>query len=175
MCTVLLVEDSAVQQVIICRRIAFADVVPVGTIFEAQQRLADGCQFDVVILDLGLPDIQGLETFLAIKSYCENVPVIIYTAEDCVALALECIRQGAETVLLKPDVSALERTVAYATEKRRRCVALQKQVAAKMHDITCAYAQNITTAKETLRSTAKQLGKDEPWQETKSAITRNCS
>lgn len=174
MCIVLLVEDSAIQQLLIRKKLPDAEITAVESLAEARQWLAEECCFDVVILDLGLPDANGVSTYTAVKDLCDGIPVIIYTADDDLEVALDCIRQGAETVIVKPDGNALERAVAYATEKHKRRQALESQVAAKVRAMTCDYAKNIATAKETLRETAKQLGKDEPWQGTETTATRSC-
>lgn len=57
---------------------------------------------DLVLLDLGLPDIEGLELLRRIRVLDDKLPVLIVTAQDSVATAIECIRAGAFHFVSKP-------------------------------------------------------------------------
>lgn len=58
-----------------------------------------------VILDLGLPDADGLDLLLAIKEAVPAVPVIVVTASNSIDTALEAVRRGAEDFVTKPFVT----------------------------------------------------------------------
>lgn len=161
MCKVLLVEDCPVQQLIIRTKLtkeAF-EVVVVHTVESALCVLSDArCSFDVVILDLGLPDSSGVATFDALKGVCEDTPIIVVTAEDSITIALECIRRGAETVMVKPNLEPLPRQVAYATERANMRRDLERRIAKQVKDLACGYNDLMLRAKENIVQSAEMLG-----------------
>jgi Flp pilus assembly CpaE family ATPase len=87
----------------------------------ALARLARG-GIDVVLLDLSLPGSQGIETFAALSSRCPGVPVIVLTAADSEALALQTIRQGGEDYLVKSTCTRdlLIRNISHAVVRYQR-------------------------------------------------------
>lgn len=76
---------------------------------------------DVILLDLGLPDSRGLETFTRLHAEAPAVPVIILTGFDDETQALEAVRRGAQDYLVKGrvDGACLVRTIRYAIERQR--------------------------------------------------------
>ena len=64
--------------------------------------LAKSDLFDLIILDLGLPDIDGLELFKMLKAARVTAPVIIVSGQATVARAVEAIRMGAFNIVEKP-------------------------------------------------------------------------
>jgi diguanylate cyclase (GGDEF)-like protein len=83
--------------------------------------------FDLVLLDLYLPDSHGLETFLQIYEQTPQVPVVVVGDEEQQPLALEVIREGAQDYLVRRAVEkdALEKTILYALERQRYRTMLQ--------------------------------------------------
>jgi len=83
-------------------------------------RLAQGA-VDVVLLDLGLPDSYGVETFLSTRAHAPGIPVIILSAADSESLALQMIQEGAEDYLVKSACTAeqLVRALRYAVVRRQ--------------------------------------------------------
>ncbi len=75
----------------------------------------------LIILDLGLPDTDGLETLQAIQELNGEVPVVVYSATDGIAMAGDAVRRGAQDFLVKghADGHALARSVAFAVERKR--------------------------------------------------------
>jgi DNA-binding NtrC family response regulator len=64
---------------------------------------------DIVLLDIMLPDINGIEVLKKIKQHDENIPVIMLSAQGSVEVAVEAIRQGAFDYFPKPiDTQRLE-------------------------------------------------------------------
>ena len=57
--------------------------------------------FDLVLLDLTLPDSQGLETLLKIRAEFAEIPIIVLTGLDDEQLALRALHQGAQDYLVK--------------------------------------------------------------------------
>jgi DNA-binding response OmpR family regulator len=76
-------------------------VKTVGTGEEAVAR-AEQYRFDAAILDLGLPDTDGLSLFRRLAEIDPNLPVIILTALNSEEKRIESFRQGATAYLTKP-------------------------------------------------------------------------
>jgi two-component system nitrogen regulation response regulator GlnG len=75
---------------------------------------------DVVIVDVRLPDLSGLEVFDRIKEIAPRVPVIVITAFATTETAIEAMKRGAFEYLLKPvDLHQLREIVARALELHR--------------------------------------------------------
>ena len=120
---VLLVEDNPGDARLVCElvreepdlRIHHVDRLAAGLSHLAAEHV------DVVLLDLGLPDRQGLDTLRAvIQSGC-TAPVVILTGRDDEALGRAAVREGAQDYLVKGHVAeyALTRAVRYAIERKR--------------------------------------------------------
>ncbi|HEX8464582.1 MAG TPA: PAS domain S-box protein, partial [Abditibacterium sp.] len=87
---------------------------------EALQHLQDK-SFDVVLLDLGLPDSQGLETFTRMHREHSKNPILILSGLDNETLSVQAVQDGAQDFLIKGgiDGKALARTMRYAIERKR--------------------------------------------------------
>jgi len=106
----LVVEDDEIQQMSIQELIGNGDVhmTLVGSGREALSAL-ESKQFDCMILDLGLPDMPGLELLEQIRrGSARRVPVVIYTARDLRAEEKIKLETLAESILVK-DVRSPER------------------------------------------------------------------
>src|ERR1700745_3803601 len=73
----------------------------VHTGFEAIERV-HSTEYDLVILDLGLPDIDGLSVLTKIKNRRTIPPVLILSARDSVDDRVKGLEQGADDYLVKP-------------------------------------------------------------------------
>ena len=97
------------------------------------ERLAEGLDrldengFDVVLLDLTLPDSRGIETFERAFEHDREVPIVVMTGHDDSSLALRAVREGAQDYLVKNavDSSLLNRSIRYAIERKSAEVALR--------------------------------------------------
>jgi two-component system OmpR family response regulator len=85
---------------------------------EADAALATGSGHDLVILDLGLPVLDGLEVLRRLRRRSSRIPVLILTARDAVADRVQGLDLGADDYLGKPF--ALEELVARAGALMRR-------------------------------------------------------
>jgi two-component system, cell cycle sensor histidine kinase and response regulator CckA len=128
---VLLVEDNPGDARLILEMLkeAQADgfqLQRVDRLEAALQRLGRAA-VDVVLLDLGLPDSQGLATFHRTQQGVVEEPIIIISGLDDESTALEAVRAGAQDYLVKGriDGSALARVIRYAIERRRTEVKLR--------------------------------------------------
>jgi len=85
--------------------------------------------FDAILLDLTLPDEQGLDTVLRVHSHAPKVPIVVLTGMDDEALAVRAVRAGAQDYLVKGRVDGdlLLRSVRYASERGRALEALERR------------------------------------------------
>ena len=92
----------------------------VSRLSEALTRL-DSKGIDLVLLDLGLPDSQGLQTFQKLQKAAPNIPVIVLTGTDDQELAVAAVRDGAQDYLIKGQSSGrpLARAIRYALERHK--------------------------------------------------------
>ncbi|WP_454691324.1 PAS domain-containing protein [Achromobacter aloeverae] len=88
---------------------------------------ARSMHFDVVLLDPGLPDSQGIDTVRTFIRSAPDVPVLVLTGMDDASTGLLAIQEGAQDYLKKKDISASElgRAVRYAVERHRIAAALK--------------------------------------------------
>ncbi len=95
--------------------LAMADTLEEG--LEAYGRRAP----DVVLLDLNLPDSDGLETVRVFRARVPAAPIVVFTGTDDLETALEALRSGADDYLGKSDLHAdvLRRSLRYAVERRK--------------------------------------------------------
>lgn len=102
MASVLVVEDDQFVRSALIRHLTEAShtVRSVGTALEALREVAQ-IGFDVVILDLGLPDLDGAEALKMLRGITQ-VPVIIATARDDEAEIVRLLNAGADDYLVKP-------------------------------------------------------------------------
>ncbi len=123
---VLLVEDNPTQARLVQAyldqsgqasfRLVHADALSAGL-----ERL-DGGDVDIVLLDLMLPDSEGLETFRAVQARANGVPVVVLSGIDDEELAVQAVREGAQDYLIKGEVNsqALLHAIHFAIERKRR-------------------------------------------------------
>jgi DNA-binding response OmpR family regulator len=69
---------------------------------ESARRLADDAEFDLVILDLGLPDIDGLTVLRELRDRGVGLPVVILTARDELSDKVEGLDAGGDDYVTKP-------------------------------------------------------------------------
>ncbi|MEG3896113.1 MULTISPECIES: PAS domain S-box protein [unclassified Microcoleus] len=129
---VLLVEDNAQEAELIedllsgisgSQRILLTKVERLS---EAQQRLNEET-FDIILLDLSLPDSLGIETVARIQEYAVNVPIVVLTAQNDEELALRLISAGVQDYLVKRKIDGelLIRSLRYAIERQNSQDALR--------------------------------------------------
>ncbi len=77
---------------------------------------------DVVLLDLGLPDSQGFDTFSKLSIHAKDVPIVVLTGLGDEKTALNAVQMGAQDYLVKGSVvegRTLSRIIRYAIERKR--------------------------------------------------------
>lgn len=77
--------------------------------------------FDVVLLDLTLPESQGLDTFFKLHTSCDNLPIVVLSGMDDETTAIEAVRGGAQDYLVKghADQQLIIRSIRYALERKK--------------------------------------------------------
>src|SRR5262245_4417694 len=122
---VLLIEDHPAHARMIreavreARGVAFR-VQCVDRLSSAIETLSQG-DTDVVLLDLSLPDSEGLETLRRARAAAPDVPFLVLTGLDDEALGVDAVHAGAQDYLVKGQVGGhlLIRAMRYAIERAR--------------------------------------------------------
>ncbi|MGB3265122.1 MAG: PAS domain S-box protein, partial [Microcoleus sp.] len=130
---ILLVEDCAedaelIQELLSESRLnSSIEMTNVACLREAIEILS-GEIFDVILLDLTLPDSQKFNTFFRLQDCGINIPIVILTAADDENLAVELIAAGAQDYLVKIQVDSrlLVRTLRCAIAREKRQAKWQK-------------------------------------------------
>jgi PAS domain S-box-containing protein len=119
----LLVEDDPADARVVERHLKDAGLNQVTcdwveTAGDAAQRLQT-CEYDLVLLDLGLPDAQGLQALRALRAVADLTPIIVLTGSDDYKQGLVAMREGAQDYLEKRRVNAgmLSRIISYSVER----------------------------------------------------------
>ena len=77
--------------------------------------------FDLILTDLGLPDSDGIDTFLDIHARNSRIPIIIFTASNDEKIGLDAIKKGAQDYLVKGQVNGrlMNRSIQYSIERKK--------------------------------------------------------
>jgi len=77
--------------------------------------------FDVILLDLALPDSRGFNTFVEVAAHAPHIPLIVMTALDDKSLALRTVREGAQDYIVKGQMETgqLVRAIQFAIERHQ--------------------------------------------------------
>jgi DNA-binding response OmpR family regulator len=103
--------------------------------------------YDVILLDLELPDSRGLETFERMMGYAPEIPIIIFTENDDEALSIQMVHAGAQDYLVKGMLTAglLARSIYYAIERHRLRQELQRARMKEQHDREISELKRLST------------------------------
>ena len=130
---VLQVEHDSAQAELTRTRLANSLEIPisvqsVGRLDDALGLLAAG-DIDIVLLNLSLPDSNGMATFNCVHEHAPAVPIIVVSDDYDDALAIEVVRGGAEDYLVtsRMEAHALIRAVHHALERKRAADELARE------------------------------------------------
>jgi DNA-binding NtrC family response regulator len=139
--TIMLVDDEIPFVEAMTKRLTRRDLV-VEQAFngkDALEQLIDGSKTEVVILDVKMPGMDGIETLQAIKRKVPLVEVIMLTGHATVESAIEGMKMGAFDYLLKPcDMDHLITKVSEAAARKRQQE--EKIINARIKEITARRA-----------------------------------
>ena len=121
-------------------------------------RLSKGLQqlqnetFDVILLDLTLPDSDGLSSLNTLLDKAPSVPIVVLTNTNNPELAVEAVRQGAQDYLIKRQMNheVLVRSLRYAIERKQQAEALRLANEALEHRVQ-ARTQELELTNQRLR------------------------
>jgi PAS domain S-box-containing protein len=137
---VLLIEDASFAVTFIRETLAYCEeaelvgatkfaLTNVETLGEALKCLSEH-KFDLILLDLNLPDSKELATLDSVRKHTHKVPVVVITALSDEGLALEAMKRGAEGFLVKGQmgVNALLQAIFFAVERHRILMKLEEKI-----------------------------------------------
>jgi|GEM_PF-496078 len=165
MIKLLLVEDNAVDaqltQDLLAEwshdqfEITHAPVLAEGLVRLSRER------FDVVLLDLSLPDTHGLSTVTQVLATSPGVPVVVLSGHDDHPLALKAIQHGAQDYLVKGEggTDFLARAILYAIERKR---AQERLTYLAQHDQLTGLINRALFRDRLVHALARSKRKDQP-------------
>lgn len=124
--SILLIEDNPTDIACIKEYLTTKQIINSSTLKEAGNlqsalSLMSHYDFDVVLLDLGLPDSSGLDTVRRVIAEPSDPAVIVLSSPEDKDTALQAVRYGAEDYLNKPSLSPamLHKSITYAIERKK--------------------------------------------------------
>lgn len=130
--TVLLIEDNLaearlLQEFLKGESLSGFHLIHVKRLHDALHQLQTCC-FNIILLDLTLPDSQGLASLDALIQCVPKLPIVVLTNTNDDKLAIEAVRHGAQDYLVKRHVNqeVLVRSLRYAIERKQASEALRE-------------------------------------------------
>jgi DNA-binding response OmpR family regulator len=121
----LLIEDDPDDALLLKESLAETGAVKVrlvhaGSLSDGLKRTAEEA-FDVILLDLNLPDSTGLETLSRVHAQIPQAPIVVLTGLDDEALSMKTLQAGAQDYLVKGQTNSdlVSRAIRYAIERQR--------------------------------------------------------
>ncbi|MEH2362421.1 hybrid sensor histidine kinase/response regulator [Nostoc sp.] len=122
---ILLIEDNLayarlLQEFLMQAQFQEFTLVHVKRLGEGLEELTE-CNYDVILLDLTLPDSEGLSSLPSLIGQAPSIPIVVLTNTNDEELAIEAVRQGAQDYLIKRQVNpdVLVRSLRYAIERKQ--------------------------------------------------------
>lgn len=124
--SILVVEDNMGDYMLIedfiIERIEFPTIEHAKSFKEAEKLLsADGKNYNVVLLDLSLPDKNGENLIQEMINLCKNIPVVVLTGHTDFDFGVKSLSMGVADYLVKEDLNAivLFKSIVYSTERKK--------------------------------------------------------
>jgi DNA-binding response OmpR family regulator len=95
------------------------ELTHVKSISDAEKHLLDHA-VDIIVLDLGLPDAQGVSAVRRTHAAAPDIPLVVLTGLDDEVVAAQALQEGAQDYLIKGEIDArsLLRSLRYAVERK---------------------------------------------------------
>ncbi|MFK7827277.1 MAG: response regulator [Oligoflexales bacterium] len=125
---ILLIEDDEIDQRMIISQLPDFDISCSQSMEEAAENLSTDL-FDIVLLDLNLPDSSGINTYVMIRAEAEDTPIIVLSGMDQDEIASQAIRLGAQDFVSKdriPDKKRFFNTIDFAIQRSKLAMELKK-------------------------------------------------
>ncbi len=138
---ILLVEDDPTfafaLQALLKRKSIFTFNFSHATTLEDADLVLSRKQFDIILLDLTLPDSEGIDTLHAVRRRGNSCPVIILTGQDEEDLGIQAMKSGAQDYLIKGEIDGrlLSRAITHAIERARLIYEREDFLATLTHDL----------------------------------------
>jgi two-component system, sensor histidine kinase len=149
---ILLFEDNPTDVLLLRERLS--EPSPFTFTLEHVSRLRDGLErlakepVDVALVDLGLPDSQGLDTCRAVLASGAALAVVVLTALDDEEVGVEAVHEGAQDFLVKRQIhgGTLTRVLRYAVERARSEAQLKqaRDLALEASRLKSAFIANVS-------------------------------
>ncbi|MCP4146745.1 MAG: response regulator [bacterium] len=104
-------------------------VIPAKNGLDALEQLEKNPTIDMIVSDMNMPGMNGLELIKELKKRERDVPVIILTSNDQISIAVEALKSGASDYLLKDE--NIDRTLSLSVERVREKRRLKNELAQK--------------------------------------------
>ncbi len=121
---------------------------------EALERAATGSP-DLVLADLRMPGMDGVELIKKIREQAPGVPSVMITAQGTVETAVQAMRAGASDVMLKPCTSEALEVVIERIERTARLIRENEYLRQEMNSSTSGMVAKSAPMLETLRTAAR--------------------
>ena len=129
--TILLVEDNPGDQFLIMELLKTTSL-PIEKVLVAESTAEAFIQLEreditLILLDLSLPDSDGIDTFTGINNAAPDIPVVILSGTNNTQIALDAITLGAQDFLLKGEFNEmfLDKTIRYSIERKNHLDAIR--------------------------------------------------
>jgi serine phosphatase RsbU (regulator of sigma subunit) len=154
---ILTIDDSATTRMYLSKMLERygATVEPAATGQEGVEKCL-GMRFDLVLLDLLLPDLHGTEVLSMARTYDQITPIVMLSGEGRIHAVLDALGQGADGYIEKSDLTAID-TVGflYSLERaieRRAAIVEQKRLQAELAEKNTEILDSITYASRIVRA-----------------------
>ena len=150
---VLLVEDNPGDARLVKEALSEASgqnfsLIHVGRLSEALVQL-EAEEIDIVLLDLSLPDSQGIDSVVRAQREASEVPIIVLTGNWDEHLGVKCVQEGAQDYLVKGQIDSnlLVRSIRYAVERRQLLLEIEQSRQQEQREKEVQSLEQISTAK----------------------------
>ncbi len=144
---ILIVDDEEVSLASVKRILKWHGVKNVEICDNGKEAVKRICQgnFDIVLLDLLMPEVDGMQVLESTKPFCPQTEFIILTAVDDIPTTVKAMRQGAYDYLVKPvDNELLFLSIERAYERKGLLAGLSASAGCEAMDIPPSFADTLT-------------------------------